>query len=446
MNQKINFLIIISLAILFGPLLNSEAALISMWHADGNANDSIGGNNGVLVGSVTYDTGKLGQAFKFDGINSSVVVPDSTSLDLQNNWTLSAWVYTTGMSHSHLGSGQGIISKVGGGGGNYGYQLTIADVPSTYGWPDGKAWFGFNSQGESWPSNVLSAGPVIKNNEWTHIAVTYDNNYERLFVNGFLVQALHVGPKAIVNSGSNLRISLDDNGNVPFEGLIDEIRIYNNAVSHLEILQIAGIVAFDRNSADLTNTYLTTKKGEKVIYVHPANNGKRDYKYHDAVTTEIIDGVSCLKVISVDTFNQWFSIMWLAQDITGNIYVLQYLDTEQETPLLLGQANAFLYMPSTVNVGDIIMGSKEVIEAGVAVPQLSTGLGPYTNCLIAIESDGDLVYLAPGVGIVKKVGLNNQYLSYELKSVIDIVPGDSSGDNKIGLEDAVHALKTVAGQ
>lgn len=202
---------------------------------------------------------------------------------------------------------------------------------------------------------------------------------------------------------------------------------------------------FGQNSAVFTNTYFTTKQGEKVIYVHPANNGKRNYKYYDAVTTEIIDGVSCLKVIQVDTFNQWFSIIWFAQDTTGNIYVLQVLDTEHETPLFLGQANAFLFMPATVNVGNIIGGSDQVIETGVSVPQLSTGFGPYTNCLKAIQDDGDLVYYAPGVGGVKKVASNDPYRSYELKAVIDIVPGDSSGDNKIGLEDAIHALKTVSG-
>jgi len=86
---------------------------------------------------------------------------------------------------------------------------------------------------------------------------------------------------------------------------------------------------FDQNSAVFTNTYLSIKQGERIIHVHPANAGKRDYKYRDAVTTEIIDGVSCLKMISIDTFNQWFSILWLAQDTTGNIYVLQVLETDR---------------------------------------------------------------------------------------------------------------------
>lgn len=216
---------------------DSRAELVSVWHANGNAYDSMGNNNGLLEGGVTFAPGKFGQAFKFNGIDGSVVVPNSSSLNLKNSWTLSAWLYTTSLTPHPPGYGQGIISKVGGATGNNGYQLVIVDnyEPNPFGWHSGRIWAGFNSQGEPWPSNVINTGPKIKNNEWTHVAVTYDNDYERLYVNGLLVGSVHVGPKNVAESPSNLRISLDDNRNVPFEGLIDEVQIYNNALSTIDI-------------------------------------------------------------------------------------------------------------------------------------------------------------------------------------------------------------------
>jgi hypothetical protein len=209
----------------------TRADIISIWHADGNTNDSVGSNNGIIQGSVTYAPGKFGQAFLFN--NGSVIVQDNPSLDLTNNWSLSAWIYTTNMT-GHLGSGQGIISKVGGAAGNQGYQFVVGDHTNPYGYPPDSLQLHFNAPGEPWPSNTLAAG-VIKVNEWTFVAATYDNNVERLYINGVLVASNLIGPKNVVNSSSSFRISYDDNYNVSFDGMIDEVAVYNNALTQNDL-------------------------------------------------------------------------------------------------------------------------------------------------------------------------------------------------------------------
>ena len=186
----------------------------------------MGVNNGTPIG-VTYATGKVGQAFSFDGISGSVVVPDSASLDLASNWTLQAWIYPTGLGGP--GGGGGIVSKVGGSGGNNGYQFAFAN--------SGTLNCIFNAPGEPWPQNWVDGG-VIDLNTWSHVACTYDNDTLRVYVNGGLVGSTQVGPKSVVNSSSQLRISGDDNGNVFFPGLIDEPAIYNRALTDLEIQAI----------------------------------------------------------------------------------------------------------------------------------------------------------------------------------------------------------------
>ena len=47
--------------------------LVALWSGEGNANDSVGGNNGTLTGSATFGPGKVGQGFVFDGNNGSGV-------------------------------------------------------------------------------------------------------------------------------------------------------------------------------------------------------------------------------------------------------------------------------------------------------------------------------------------------------------------------------------
>src|SRR5262249_18811281 len=65
-----------------------NTGLIDWWKAEGNAVDSIGGNNGTLQNGTTFAPGMIGQAFSFDGINDYVSVPN---LD-RNVFTFATWV------------------------------------------------------------------------------------------------------------------------------------------------------------------------------------------------------------------------------------------------------------------------------------------------------------------------------------------------------------------
>jgi hypothetical protein len=71
----------------------APSGLVSWWPADDHATDIAGGNNGVLLDSATFVTGRVGQAFGFSGsTNSYVKVPDSVSLRLTNELTIEFWV------------------------------------------------------------------------------------------------------------------------------------------------------------------------------------------------------------------------------------------------------------------------------------------------------------------------------------------------------------------
>jgi hypothetical protein len=71
--------------------------LIGWWPAGGNAKDaSVYHNDGTLNGTATFDFGKVGQTFSFNGTSDNVEVPDAPSLNPPTAITIEAWVYITG--------------------------------------------------------------------------------------------------------------------------------------------------------------------------------------------------------------------------------------------------------------------------------------------------------------------------------------------------------------
>ena len=73
----------------------NATGLISWWKAENNAYDSVGGNHGTLQDGATYATGKVGQAFSFDGSSDSVTVGDSSFPAGNSDRSVSLWIKTS---------------------------------------------------------------------------------------------------------------------------------------------------------------------------------------------------------------------------------------------------------------------------------------------------------------------------------------------------------------
>ena len=66
--------------------------LVGWWPGEGNAFDVVGGNNAFQTNGITYAPGEVGEAFVFDGTTSSITVPGSASLNVQN-LTIETWIF-----------------------------------------------------------------------------------------------------------------------------------------------------------------------------------------------------------------------------------------------------------------------------------------------------------------------------------------------------------------
>jgi PKD repeat protein len=175
------------------------------------------GNHGTIKEAVRINTGKYGKALKFDGVNDWVTVNDSASLDLSTGLTLEAWVYPLSQSNG----GNTVILK----------QASGAEVYALYSEEDVNLPVSYINDGRY--RSVV--GPKrLPANTWTHLVATYDRSYQRLYVNGVEV-AKSARNTLIQQSNGVLRIGGNSLWGEYFHGYIDEVRIYNRALTASEV-------------------------------------------------------------------------------------------------------------------------------------------------------------------------------------------------------------------
>jgi glucose/arabinose dehydrogenase/PKD repeat protein len=173
-------------------------------------------NNGTINGPVSTTSGKFGRALSFDGTNDRVDVPDAASLDLTNGMTLEAWVKPT----TNSGWRTAILKERGTN------DLVYALYGSNGAKPQVEAYTGTENSAAATSATPLGA--------WSHLAATYDGTNLRFYVNGALVTTKATSG-SMPNTANPLRIGGNAIWGEYFSGLIDEVRVYNRALSASEI-------------------------------------------------------------------------------------------------------------------------------------------------------------------------------------------------------------------
>ncbi|HWL48526.1 MAG TPA: LamG domain-containing protein, partial [Acidimicrobiia bacterium] len=183
-------------------------------------NDSAANHDGTISGASWSTEGKYGSALDFDGTNDLVSIADASDLDLTGSFTLQAWV----RPGSDFTPNRAVIVKGQAPGGDItGYSLS-AQMTSAK--PQGGV-----AKANSFKSVV---GPeALKADTWTHLTVTSDTTTLRLYVNG----ELKASAPAIAAGATNgpLEIGHGAYGLGYFDGLIDDVRIYEERLSQAQI-------------------------------------------------------------------------------------------------------------------------------------------------------------------------------------------------------------------
>jgi hypothetical protein len=180
------------------------------------------GHTGTLSGATWTTQGRFGNALSFDGVNDWVTIADATDLDFTTGLTLEAWVFPTANGG---GSWRNVIIKERPGGEVYNlYANADTNAPTIY------------VVRAADPAGPLDArgSTQLPLNTWTHLAVTFDNSTLRIFVNGVQVGTRAVAGPLLTSTGA-LRLGGNGIWGEFFAGRIDEVRLYNRALSAAEI-------------------------------------------------------------------------------------------------------------------------------------------------------------------------------------------------------------------
>ena len=212
------------------PCVEPPAGLVSWWPGEGAASDIQDGNHGTLFGGVTFSAGKVGQAFGFDGVSTTrVEIADSANLRFPGSFTFEAWVQTTSS-----GAFTNIVAKRhrdNGGTLDVGLDKTPDNVARFYLFDDAGT------------SVVVVGTTPINDGVFRHIVGVRDTaaGVARLYVDGVLERSVTdpTGTFLEVNAIPwNIGNTSGSSSKFPWSGFLDEVSIYNQALSVAEIQAI----------------------------------------------------------------------------------------------------------------------------------------------------------------------------------------------------------------
>lgn len=224
-------LLIIAVFGFAGPVrADITSGLVARYPFDNNANDVSGNNNhGSLVGAVASTTDRFGlanRAYSFNGLNTYVLVPASASLNSPTTaCTQAGWVLQYGTSL--VGSGfNPLIMKSNAADNAFMYRMI---TNPTY---VGAAFNNWNT--------AMSAGQNAPLNEWHHFATVFNGTTVRYFYDGAFIGSQPM-VMTITQDNRALTIGADIPGILEImNGKIDDVCIYNRALSDADILELYG--------------------------------------------------------------------------------------------------------------------------------------------------------------------------------------------------------------
>jgi hypothetical protein len=212
------------------PVMGTAVAAYSFNASSGTTAVDVSGNGntGVLTNGPLWVAGKNGNGLRLDGVNDYVDLGNKVAFQLTGSMTLSAWINASAFPFNDAA----IISKRQSA--NVGYQLdaTIDRGPRTVGFKISDA-----------AGNTVArygATPLVANT-WYHVAGVYDatNRTMKVYVNGKLDNGVLVGRIPATQPASTQNVHIGQRPGAPrtsnFAGVLDDVRIYNRALSQAEI-------------------------------------------------------------------------------------------------------------------------------------------------------------------------------------------------------------------
>jgi hypothetical protein len=399
---------------------NLQKGLIGQWKFNGNAKDSTPyGNDGTDYGATltTDRKGQSNKAYSFNGTNNYIALSDSTALKPTTALTVSSWVNPTDFTCAGVDTDCAIFSKYS----NYhGYRLFALSsgilgfsvcTPSTCSY--------------AWSSVAPSTG------SWSHVVGVWDGVNMQIYING-TPSGSPVAVSTITQDTTAPTIGMASwyNGDY-FHGSIDDVRVYNRALSPTEIKTVydsydSGIVIsnlqqgligqwkFNGNAKDSTPygndgtdygaTLTTDRKGQ-------ANKA-----YNFGGTSDYIDvGTGLAGKTYPLTFSAWVKPTTLAQDAI----IVNFDVTDANSDFAFGIYNS----------GNQILVGRSTYQYGLTGPSTYLTAGQWSHWVVVFTDTTHIAFYLNGVA--QTLSNISQYYSVDGSRVTIGYRGGASPDKWI---------------
>lgn len=204
--------------------------LVAYYPFNGNANDESGNShNGSITGELTFSEGVIGKSVVFNGNYLNYIrIPHDEDLNFKNSFSISIWIKTEIAGGNVLCKGRDIYSHYQIGSGGCSFNLNYTD-----------------SYGDAIGTYIPVENYTLK--EWHHVVgiADIDNSIIKYFLDGQIINQEILSKQFNITTSYDLIIGRHDtynNGNsswaYPFIGQVDELRIYNRALSDSEIQEL----------------------------------------------------------------------------------------------------------------------------------------------------------------------------------------------------------------
>jgi hypothetical protein len=249
-----------------GSTVPSPSGLRACYAGEGNAAEVVSKQNGIVGSGVTFSAGRFGQAFDFSALGQRVDIPASSTMDVGagGGLTFSAWFFGRGSAFGVPAGnlfGAGPLMEFDSG----------AQLWQHYQFQDDNGIFtNLATSSNDQTSHILQYAHVSPWGQWNHAAVTYDkaSGSASLYINGVVAGSaalgsyspntttmMHIGGRIVGSFGSQT---------FTFNGAIDEVQLYDRALSPSEIGQLYNA----------TGTMCVAPATQYVVQTFPAGGGE----------------------------------------------------------------------------------------------------------------------------------------------------------------------------
>ena len=240
----------------------TNSGLVAYYDFDGDANDESGNSNNGTITNATLTADRHGnsnKAYSFDGNNSYVEIPWTGSIRVEGDITMSVWLNIKDKENNYSG----------------GYGRIIR-APSDY----YEMWVNWNNSGVNNRSVYarsggqgisLSSNENILEETWNHVVYTYTSDTLRIYVNGSEVSKQFKNwdwNNSLPGSG-NLYIGAYGPNNNTFLGSLDDVRIYERALSATEI---SALYSVESESSEISSIVVPSGQTSNYLYVRPVDD------------------------------------------------------------------------------------------------------------------------------------------------------------------------------